>query len=1119
MDKFKSGNIISGPFWKEPVELNIIEKEGNYYRIVGVTQFSKTHIDQYLSSEDVSKITIINDNIYFSENPHKVFLALETIRYRFASLYDPLLAMNTSKIDPLPHQIEAVYGHVLKIPRIRFMIADDPGAGKTIMAGLIIKELKIRGLIKRILIVLPGHLKDQWRREMKERFEERFTIIDRGLIDSLYGENVWLKENQIITSIDFAKRDDIIPSLEVSHFDLIIVDEAHKMSAYQYGNKISKSKRYKLGETLSHSTTHFLFLTATPHKGDSENFRLFLDLLEPGFFSTSDMLQQSIENKDNPLFIRRIKEDLKNFEGEPLFLPRYVKTLSYNLGTDSPNEKILYNELSKYVVQQYNKALTGSDKKRNIAFALVILQRRLASSTYALLRSLERRKKKLEDLLLGSFEEKEINNKIFDFDEIEDLSEEERWKNEEIWETLSVAENREELEKEIVTLENLSDKAKDIISKDEEIKLRQLKDTLDELNRKFPEEKIIIFTEAKDTLSYLEKRAIKWGYKINTIHGGMKLEDRVKAESIFKNETQLLIATEAAGEGINLQFCHLMINYDIPWNPNRLEQRMGRIHRYGQTKEVFIFNLVAADTREGIVLNRIFEKIEEIKNALGSDKVFDVISEVLIGKNLSHLLLEASMNTRSKEEILKELDIVVDEEYIAKIKDNLGDTLATRFIDYTRIKEMRDKAEEYRLIPEYTEAFFKKAFKIAKGNINQRKDGFLSIESIPYEIKSISYEDNFKKSYGTILTRYRKSTFDKNTAFNNPDAEFITFGHPLFETVLVWIERSMSESLIKGATFSDPDGQLDGNIIFYEGEIKDGNGNIAGKRLFSFYYDNKTNEINSVNPAIIWDLLPLEDYENDSKLDIEKIKKEMIGFALYSLEKYKKELLLERERQAHIKEKYGKKSLDYLIVKLDGDLIDLQTRKENGENVELVIRNKQEQKKRYEQALKTLEKNIIYEKTLNISSPKYLGAIKVIPDKKLKITMKRDDEIEKIGMKTAMEFEKQKGRIPEDVSKENIGFDIRSSKQTEKGNIIERYIEVKARAKTGDIAITQNEMFKAHRFKDKYYLYVVSNAGTKPELQIIQNPAENLKDIKKIESVRFIVSYDEIVKKKLIEPN
>jgi superfamily II DNA or RNA helicase len=306
--------------------------------------------------------------------------------------------MNASKVDPLPHQIEAVYADVLKLPRIRFLIADDPGAGKTIMAGLILKELKLRNLAKRILIVVPGHLKDQWRRELKERFEESFVVTDRGLIDAYYAENVWDRENQIITSIDFAKREDILPSLASSRFDLIIVDEAHKMSAYRYGDKSVKTNSYRLGEILSRSTDHLLFLTATPHKGDPENFRLFLDLLEPGFFATNELLQESIRNKDNPLFIRRIKEDLKDFEGKPLFLPRHVVTVGFRLSDD---EKVLYNDVSRYVKEQYNKALM-SEKRRNVAFALIILQRRLASSTYAILKSLERRKKRLEDLIKGA---------------------------------------------------------------------------------------------------------------------------------------------------------------------------------------------------------------------------------------------------------------------------------------------------------------------------------------------------------------------------------------------------------------------------------------------------------------------------------------------------------------------------------------------------------------------------------------------------------------------------------------------------------------------------------------------------------------------------------------------
>ncbi|MBU4454466.1 MAG: DEAD/DEAH box helicase, partial [Euryarchaeota archaeon] len=343
LNNIRPGSIIKSSNWPEPVEIKFIEETGGYIHIVGATTLSREHIDQIIPDEEFSKILAERVNSAFSTEPWKVFLALETIRYRFASMYDPLLAMNTSKVDPLPHQIEAVYGYVLKLPRIRFLIADDPGAGKTIMAGLIIKELKLRHIIKRILIVAPGHLKDQWQRELSDRFEEKFVRIDREILDALYGENVWMRENQIITSIDFAKREEVIPSICAAHFDLIVVDEAHKMSAYRYGDKTDKTERYKLGEALSRISEHLLFLTATPHKGDPENFRLFLDLLEPGFFATNEMLQESIRNKDNPLFIRRVKEDLKDFEGKPLFLPRYVKTILFNLGINSPKEKELYN--------------------------------------------------------------------------------------------------------------------------------------------------------------------------------------------------------------------------------------------------------------------------------------------------------------------------------------------------------------------------------------------------------------------------------------------------------------------------------------------------------------------------------------------------------------------------------------------------------------------------------------------------------------------------------------------------------------------------------------------------------------------------------------------------------
>ncbi|MGA9350266.1 MAG: helicase-related protein, partial [Anaerolineae bacterium] len=1026
MPEIQAGQIVQSPRWPEPVEVKLVEDLGGYVRLVGATTGSREHVDQLIPREELAQLQVALVEANFTAPPREVFLGLETRRYRFASLYDPLLAMNTSKIDPLPHQIEGVYGYVLRLPRIRFLIADDPGAGKTIMAGLVIKELKLRHLARRILVVVPGHLKDQWRREMKERFEETFVVIDRGVIDALYGENVWQREMQIITSMDFAKQDDLLPSLASVHFDLVIVDEAHKMSAYLYGNKLERTSRYRLGQVLSRITTHLLFLTATPHKGDPENFRLFLDLLEPGFFATSELLEASIRNKDNPLFIRRVKEDLNDFEGRPLFLPRYVETKPFNLGVESPREKELYNALSRYVNEQYNRALTR-DRRRNVAFALVILQRRLASSTYALYRSLERRKKRLVDLLQDVQEGRRVDESSLDFEAVEDMSEAERWRQEEIWETLSVAESRQELELEIRTLEGLIVQARAIIQRGEEVKLRHFQEALNDLDRQHPGAKILIFTEARDTLEYLEKRIREWGYSISTIHGGMRLEERIRAEGVFKNEAQVMVATEAAGEGINLQFCNLMINYDIPWNPNRLEQRMGRIHRYGQTKEVFVFNLVAEDTREGRVLKRLFDKLEEIRRALGSDKVFDVMGEVLYGKNLAQLLLEAAASARSMDEILAELDIQVDEDYIAHVKENLGESLATRYIDYTRIQEMADRAREYRLIPEYTQAFFLKAMEAAGGKVHDRGGGFLAVDTVPFEVRRIAEEDGFKKRHGLLQRRYPIVAFDKDIARWHAQAEFVSFGHPLFEGLLAWVEQKLAGSLSRGAVFTDPDGRMDGVLLFYEGDVRDGLGQVAGCRLFALYADLASDEVRPANPALLWDLAEGGESPDGPTLDLDAIKQQALSVLLPALANYKEQLQAERDRQAEIKEKYGVRSLEYLIVQLDGDLIDLYARRERGDKVDLAIFNKEEQKRTYEEALTELQQTVAQERSLTMGMPRFVGAVRVVPARQVDAAMQEDPDIEQVGMTVTMEYERQQGRVPEDVAAENLGFDVRST--------------------------------------------------------------------------------------------
>jgi SNF2 family DNA or RNA helicase len=1112
-DIIKRGAIIEGPFWPDPIEIIEIEEletnQENFKIKIGYRNTRTSIFDtQILDKEDLKKIKVKVSELDFSAKASEVFLAIESIRLKYASLFDPFLALNTSKIDPLPFQIEAVYGYVLKLPRIRFLIADDPGAGKTIMTGLILKELKLRGLAKRILIVVPGHLKDQWIREMKEKFQETFIEINRNLMNSLYGENPWAVKNQVITSMDFAKQEDILPSLSSTHWDLVIVDEAHKMAAYRYSDKTSKTDRYKLGEILSKISTHLLFLTATPHKGDQENFRLFLDLLVPGFFAKEEFIQESINNKDNPLFIRRLKEDLRDLEGKPIFTNRYPKTIKFRL---SDKEKKLYNELSEYVISQYNKALQ-KDKKKNIAFALLILQRRMTSSTYALLKSLERRKQKLEELFKKSELEKEKSYFSFDIEEFEEYNEKERWEKEKEWETLSLAETKEELYQEINILENLIKKANEIIDEENEIKLTELKKAIEEGLKKIIEiqgnEKILIFTESKDTLDYLVQKIKSWGYSVNSIDGSMSLEERIKAERIFRDQTQIMVATEAAGEGINLQFCHIMINYDIPWNPTRLEQRMGRIHRYGQQKDVYIFNLVAEDTREGKVLIKILEKLDEIREALGSDKVFDVIGEIFQTKNLYQLILDSVSNAKTLDEIINEIDIKVDEEYVGKIKDVLGESLATKYIDYTKIKEITQKAKEYRLVPEYVEGFFKKAFEKIGGEFSIKKDGFIKIDSIPYEIKQISNESNLKLQYGKLMKSYPKATFDKEKAFKNPDAEFISFRHPLLEALIEYINKNYENELKKGAVFEDPSCKYNGIVWFFEGEVKDGTGNIAGKKIMAIYDDGKN--LQPINPAIVWALIPIDEPDKSFLIDknqLQERKNKAKRFSIKILEDYQKEISKERERQKEIKTKYGLKSLEYLIEELVEEILKLEERREKGEKVDLVITNKKERKKQYEEAKQKLEKEIEQEATLAISDPKFLSAIYIKPSSSESDDMVGSEEIEKIGMNIVMEYEKSQGREPEDVSKENLGYDIRS-----KGKNEIRYIEVKTRKDEGSIALTLNEKNYAERFKEQYWLYVVYNAVSNPELLIINNPAEKLKMEEKKE-VRFIITSEECKKK------
>jgi len=1088
------GMQLRGPFWPEEVEVIKCQSKAGFLFVTAKGVKTGKFYETTLSLQDTKEIAVLEGRgLDFSGPGEDFFLAAEAHRVRYAYQFDPLFAVSTSQIDPLPHQIEAVYHHMLKTPRIRFLLADDPGAGKTIMAGLLLKELKYRGLVERTLIVVPGHLKDQWLREMNEKFQEHFVPVDRSAVNAFWGRNVWEEHQQLITSMDYAKQDDVLAILREVRWDLVIVDEAHKMAAYRYGEKVKRTERYQLGEVLSKNTNYLLFLTATPHRGDPENFRLFLDLLEPGMFADVACLTEATANRENPLFLRRLKEDLKKFDGMPLFPPRQVHTVKFSL---SEPERELYNAVTEYVQQYYQKALAR--EKRNVTFALMVLQRRLASSVRAVRESLERRQRRLEELLeKGAFLQQEQG--YVDEEMLEDRPEAEREKIEnDLLEKLTSAETLEELRQEVEKLKELVTLARRVERQETETKLNELKKVLAQEHLQAGKEKLLIFTESRATLEYLREKLEEWGYSVVCIHGGMNLDERITAERRFWQDSQVMVATEAAGEGINLQCCWLMINYDIPWNPNRLEQRMGRIHRYGQEKEVHIYNMVAQDTLEGKVLLRLFEKLENIRKAMGSDRVFDVIGDVFAAKSLSKLIEEAVTNQRSLEDILKDIDPVPDEEAIRRVREATQEMLATRHLDLEGVLGEVERARVNRMVPEYVEQFFRRAAKKLGVSVEDRAERVLRVR-VPFEVRHVSRE--FRNRYGEVLQEYQRLSFHKDLA-RKGQLEFISLGHPLFEAVLEKVLESCGPSLRRGSVFEDPDGELRGLLWLLEAEVRDGRGRPAGKRLFAVF-QGSDGSVREVSPAVLWDLKPATREVPPDVAELAGSDEAVLGALLSGpLPAYREELLAARRRDAAIKEKYGLRSLETLILESEAKLADYELRRAMGENVpDPVVVNERRRREDLEERRRRLQEELAVEVALSLAPPRVLGVAAVLPAEEVADTLREAPEVERIGMEVAMRYERAQGRVPEDVSRANLGYDM-VSRAPEGQN---RYIEVKARARIGKVALTPNEWLTAQKLGADYWLYVVVNAVTSPELYVIQDPASRLQPEEEVEIVRYVV--------------
>ena len=840
----------------------------------------------------------------------------EAHRIRLAHLFDPVLAVHTSLVDPLPHQITAVYESMLPRQPLRFLLADDPGAGKTIMAGLLIKELIVRGDLQRCLVVCPGSLAEQWQDELYRRFHLPFEILTDDKLESARTGNWFMEANLVIARLDkLSRNEDVQAKLKARdcRWDLIVCDEAHKMSATFFGGEIKYTKRYQLGRMLSTLTRHFLLMTATPHNGKEEDFQLFMALLDGDRFE--GRFRDGVHTADvSDLMRRMVKENLYKFDATPLFPERIAYTVPYKL---SDAEAQLYTEVTAYVREEFNRAeaLVNDKRAGTVGFALTILQRRLASSPEAIYKSLLRRRERLESRLRemellrrGSEVIPVIDPQLpqFDAEELEDL--EDAPENEvdeveaKVLDQATAAGTIVELKAEIDTLKRLESLAGSVRRSGEDRKWCELASLLNEIftpaciNNQVaeteapygsgpipppspsPHQKLVIFTEHRDTLSYLEQRITTLLGRTDTvvtIHGGMGREHRMGVQEAFRHDpqVQVLLATDAAGEGINLQRAHLMVNYDLPWNPNRIEQRFGRIHRIGQTEVCHLWNLVAEETREGDVYRTLLEKLEQARQALGG-QVFDVLGKLQFeGSPLRQLLIQA-VRYGEQSEVRARLTQVVNGAFDrSRLQDLIEEqALAHDAMDASkvqRIREEMERAEAKRLQPHYIESFFMEAFQQLGGTAKQREPRRYAISHVPAPVRN---RDRLIGVGEPVLPRYERIAFEKALValHGKPLAAFVCPGHPLLDSVVDLTLERHRDLLRRGCVLIDERdmGTQPRVLFFLEHSIQDasltrtGDRRIVSKRMLYVEMDATENS-RHLNYAPYLDYRPLANDEPD----------------------------------------------------------------------------------------------------------------------------------------------------------------------------------------------------------------------------------------------------------------
>jgi len=1071
-------------------------------------------------------------------------LVSEALRIRLAHLFDPVLAVHTSLVDPLPHQITAVYEAMLPRQPLRFLLADDPGAGKTIMAGLLIKELIARGDLRRCLIVCPGSLAEQWQDELYRRFHLPFEILTNDKLEAARTGNWFLEANLIIARLDkLSRNEDVQQKLQAPdcRWDIVVCDEAHKMSATIFGTETKYTKRYRLGQLLSTLTRHFLLMTATPHNGKEADFQLFMALLDGDRFE--GRFRDGVHVTDaSDLMRRMVKESLLKFDGTPLFPERIAYTVPYKL---SEAEAQLYKAVTDYVREEFNRAEALENEKRagNVGFALTILQRRLASSPEAIYQSLRRRRERLESRLrelellrrgsqaasdfVPAFQDLDIE----DIEDLEDAPDEEvQAAEDEILDQATAARTIVELKAEIETLKGLESLAQGVLRSGADTKWRELASLLSELfttaaiagriaesdtpyGKQVPRptpsthQKLVLFTEHRDTLNYLETRITTLlGRKeaVVMIHGGMGRENRMKAQESFRHDptVQILLATDAAGEGINLQRAHLMVNYDLPWNPNRLEQRFGRIHRIGQTEVCHLWNLVAEETREGDVYRRLLEKLEQARQSLGG-QVFDVLGKLQFeGKPLRDLMIQA-IRYGDKPEVQARLTTVLDH---VLDRDQLRDLLEEHALAHDamdaslvhRIREDMERAETRRLQPHYIESFFLEAFRHLGGSDRQRESRRYVITHVPALVRN---RDRLIGIGEPVLSRYERIAFEKSLVAppGQPLAAFVCPGHPLLDSVIdLTLERNR-DLLKRGAVLVDErDEGTRPHVMFYlEHAVQDasltrsGERRVISKRML--YVDiDADGATNHVHYAPYLDYRPLAENEPDLEAILDRPECEWItreleqkaqGHAVGHIvpehlgEMRSDKLALIGKTEAAVKDRLTKE-----ITYWDHRAEQLKLQEQAGKSSARL--NSGEARKRADILQARLQKrleDLKLEAQISPLPPVVLGGFLVVPMGLIKAmtdgmaattTTHTDTQASAARARAiVMEVERNLGFKPTDRESEKLGYDIESCVS---GTGKLRFLEVKGRV-TGasTITVTRNEILYSLNKPEDFILAIV----------------------------------------------